>query len=196
MGRVKRRLAAVIGDTAALAFYRGIAAATLRLACDPRWRVTLALTPDRAVHGSRAKLRGVTGRCFEAVPQGPGNLGRRMAAILMRFRNEPTIIVGTDIPGLGALQILRAFRKLRGADAVFGPAADGGFWLVGVRRPQRAARAFADVRWSTAHALADVRANLPRNLRVAVAETLEDVDDEAGYRRWCEALRRQKSNFA
>lgn len=196
MGRVKRRLAAAIGDGAALRFYCGIAAATLRLARDPRWRTTLALTPDRAAHGFRAKLRGLKGRRFNAMPQGPGDLGRRMAAALMRYRNEPTIIVGTDIPDLDAAHIARAFRALRGADAVFGPAADGGFWLVGMRRPQRAARAFANVRWSTSHTLADVRANLPANLRVAVVEMLEDVDDEASYRRRREALRRKKSNFA
>lgn len=196
MGRVKRRLAVAIGDAAALKFYRGLAAATLRLARDPRWRTTLALTPDCAVHGIRARLRGLTGRRFDAMPQGPGDLGRRMAAALMRHRNESTIIVGTDIPGLGAAHIVRAFRALRGADAVFGPAADGGFWLVGMRRPLRAARAFAKVRWSTSHALADVRANLPANLRMAMVQTLEDVDDEASYRRWREAVRRKKLNFA
>ena len=190
MGRVKRRLAAAIGDAAALKFYREIAAATLRLARDPRWRITLALTPDRAVHGFRAKLRGLTGRRFDAMPQGPGDLGRRMAMAFMRYRNEPTLIVGTDIPGLGAAHIARAFRELHGADAVFGPAVDGGFWLVGMRQPQRAARAFANVRWSTAHALCDVRANFPRSARVAVVEMLEDVDNEASYRRWRETCRR------
>ena len=119
-----------------------------------------------------------------------------MARTIQKLAPSRVLIVGTDIPDLDAAHIARAFRALRGADAVFGPAADGGFWLVGMRRPQRAARAFANVRWSTSHTLADVRANLPANLRVAVVEMLEDVDDEASYRRWREALRRKKSNFA
>ena len=188
MGRVKRRLAETIGDAAALKFYREIAAATLRLSRDRRWRTTLALTPDRAAR--KSSLRGIMGRRCETVPQGTGDLGRRMARALMRYRGQPTLIVGTDIPGLEPGHIVRAFRALRGADAVFGPAVDGGFWLVGMRRPQSAARVFSNVRWSSAHALSDVRAKLPRGARVAAVEMMVDVDDGASYRRWRETMRR------
>lgn len=188
MGRVKRRLADSIGDMAALKAYREIAAEALRLSRDRRWRTTLALTPDRAIR--RPNLRGIMTRRCEAVAQGAGDLGRRMARALMRFRRQPTIIVGTDIPGLKPEQIARAFHLLRGADAVFGPALDGGFWLVGLRRPQSAARLFADVRWSSPYALSDVRAKLPRGARVAAVEMHQDVDDGASYRRWRAASRR------
>jgi uncharacterized protein len=60
---------------------------------------------------------------------------------------------------------------------VFGPAADGGYWLVGFG-PIRPARPFAGARWSTRHALADTLGNL-RGRRVALLRTLRDVDTAA-----------------
>ena len=74
-------------------------------------------------------------------------------------------------------------------DAVFGPAEDGGFWLVGFRRPRPLSSAFTDVRWSGPHALEDTLANLA-GARIAFAPTLSDVDTGADYRRLCSAAER------
>jgi glycosyltransferase A (GT-A) superfamily protein (DUF2064 family) len=61
---------------------------------------------------------------------------------------------------------------------VFGPATDGGFWLIGARRSRPLPRAlFAEVRWSTAHALADTLATIPAGYTTGIADTLDDVDD-------------------
>ena len=68
-------------------------------------------------------------------------------------------------------------------DIVFGPAEDGGFWLVGARRSPRLPPLFGAVRWSGPHALADALANLPRRVSVGFAARLEDVDDAEGLRR-------------
>jgi rSAM/selenodomain-associated transferase 1 len=176
MGSVKRRLAAAIGDSPALAFHRAMAAQTIALCRDPRWRGAVAVTPDSAARGRGSKIF--------SLGQGRGDLGARMASALMRFRGENAIIVGTDIPGMTRGHIARAFQLLRTADAVFGPAKDGGFWLVGLRRPEWARRVFSKVRWSSPHALSDVRANFPAHARIASVEMLEDVDDEAAYLRW------------
>jgi glycosyltransferase A (GT-A) superfamily protein (DUF2064 family) len=88
----------------------------------------------------------------------------------------PVVIVGSDIPGLNAGLIEQAFRALASHDAVFGPARDGGYWLVGFARRRPIGRPFDDVRWSTAHALDDTLANLRPDLRVAFLPTLTDVD--------------------
>ncbi len=93
------------------------------------------------------------------------------------------MLIGTDIPALGPQHIAEAFRLLGRHDLVFGPAADGGFWLVGMRRPPRLSPLFGEVRWSGPHALADVLANLPRAVSVGFAARLEDVDDGASFRR-------------
>ena len=75
-----------------------------------------------------------------------------------------------------------AFRALGDHDAVFGPADDGGYWLVGLRHGARApATFFHDVRWSTEHALADSMASLP-GLSIALTDTLRDVDTVADLR--------------
>lgn len=164
LGAVKRRLARGIGAMAALRFYRAQLAATLRAARDPRWRVVLAATPDhaRTRWSAPAPVR----------PQGQGDLGARMLRALGRHRRA--VLVGCDIPGLSREDLAAAFRALGRADAVFGPAEDGGYWLVGLG-PRRPAHPFADVRWSTRHALADTLANF-RGHRIALLRRLRDVD--------------------
>ena len=67
------------------------------------------------------------------------------------------------------------------ADAVFGPAADGGYWLVGLG-PRRPARPFAGARWSSQHALADTLANFAGR-RIARLRILHDVDTAADWYR-------------
>ena len=86
------------------------------------------------------------------------------------------MIVGTDVPGIRPAHIAEAFRLLGRHDAVFGPATDGGYWLVGLRRRPRVLRPFANVRWSSPHALADTLANL-EGRTVAFVATLSDVDE-------------------
>ncbi len=172
LGAVKRRLARDIGALAALNFYRrNLTRLSRELGRDPRWTLWLAVTPDRAAR------RGV--------PQGRGDLGARMGRFLRQLPPGPVVIVGTDIPDLGRGHIVQALRALGAQDWVFGPASDGGYWLIGAARRRPGPRdPFADVRWSSAHALADTVANL-RRFRVAYLAPLADVDtgaDLAAYR--------------
>lgn len=179
LGRVKSRLAAEIGDVAALKAYRSLLSGVLRrVARDRRWRTTVALTPDRALH--RPRLLPVR---LLAMPQGAGDLGARMRRPLRVLPPGPVVIVGSDIPDLGARHVAAAFAALGRAEAVIGPARDGGYWLVGVRRRPNRPRLFAAVRWSTPHALADTLAGMPRAWRCVQLESLEDIDDAASWRR-------------
>ena len=93
----------------------------------------------------------------------------------------PVVIIGTDIPDIRTRHIDQAFRALGTHDAVFGPANDGGYWLVGLKRRPALKNIFACVRWSSEHTLADTRANLPAHWRVAELEVLTDVDDGDTY---------------
>lgn len=173
MGRVKTRLARDIGHTHALRFYRANIAAVLgRLAHDPRFMLCLAVAPDAAV-ATRALPCGLT-----RYQQGGGDLGSRMQRQFDTGHRGPTILVGTDIPGIRSDLIVRAFRLLGRHDAVFGPADDGGYWLVGLKRIPRVPRPFFNVRWSSAETLADTLANFD-NARVATIGMLADVDDAA-----------------
>lgn len=180
LGAVKRRLAAGVGALEALRFYRASTERLLgRVGRDPRWETVLAVTPDRSARGGSPWPVALPRR-----EQGPGDLGARMGRILAGDGMVPVAIVGSDIPELGARHVESAFAALRSADLVFGPAADGGYWLVG-RRPGVPTRGLFDgVRWSSPHALADTRANVPVRRRVAFLDMLEDVDDAESYARW------------
>lgn len=175
----KRRLAREIGDGAALRFESQMLALLLRrLGRDRRWRLRLAVTPDRA-----RRRRRLWPPNLPVAPQGPGDLGERMRRALAACPPGPAILVGSDIPAMRAAELAAAFRLLGGRDIVFGPAADGGFWLVGARRCPRPPPFFGPVRWSSQYALADVLANLARRVSVAFAARLEDVDEGAAWRR-------------
>ncbi len=172
LGRVKSRLARDIGPLEALVFYRRALDGLLRrLAGDRRWRCWVAVTPDADIHAGRLWPPAAT-----AIPQGGGDLGARMGRAMRRLPPGPVVIVGADIPDLGADHIAAAFRALGSNKAVFGPAFDGGYWLVGQRRRPGPLEMFENVRWSTSHALADTLVNLPDG-DVAFLETLEDIDD-------------------
>jgi rSAM/selenodomain-associated transferase 1 len=179
LGAVKRRLAHEIGDVAALRFYRTcLLQSLLRLMHDKRWRLALAVTPDR---DSGLGLRPLRHR-LALLPQGSGDLGTRMRRIFAALPPGPVIIVGSDIPALRAAHVAEAFKCLGNADAVFGPALDGGYWLIGLKRTRGVPRIFAGVRWSSPHALADTLASL-KAMRIAFAATLGDVDSAEDFRR-------------
>jgi uncharacterized protein len=174
-GAVKTRLAREIGAGAAVRFARQAAAVVLqRVAHDPRWHTILAVTPD-AGRTSRCWPRGIP-----RLGQGQGDLGRRMQHIFECVPPGPAIIVGSDIPSIRRAHIAQAFRSLGRHDAVFGPAADGGYWLIGLRRRPRLLDPFGRVRWSSPHALGDTLANLAGHACAFVA-TLSDVDDAQGF---------------
>jgi rSAM/selenodomain-associated transferase 1 len=176
-GRVKTRLAGELGVTTAVRFARhSLAGLVQRIAADTRWTTTLAVTPDFvAAHRLWPPRVSLT-------PQGCGDLGARMQRLFDRAPPGPVVIVGTDIPGMTRDHIAAAFRLLGRHDAVFGPAADGGYWLVGLGRRPRVLRPFRGVRWSTEHALGDTLANLSGH-SVARLPTLCDIDTAADLAR-------------
>lgn len=173
-GRVKTRLGRDIGMTRAAWWLRHQVAGLLRRLRDPRWRIVLAVAPD-----NQALTGRIWPRDLPRLPQGRGDLGRRMARAMARVRRGPVCVIGADIPGVERRHVARAFGAFGQADAVFGPAPDGGYWLIGLKRGGLArGNMFDGVRWSTSHALADSAAAL-RHLRQARVDTLADVDRAA-----------------
>ncbi|MFO1324698.1 MAG: TIGR04282 family arsenosugar biosynthesis glycosyltransferase [Burkholderiales bacterium] len=188
-GAVKTRLAADVGAEQAAVVYRELTTLTLAHASAARdarivGRVELWCTPDPAT----AWFRGLAADHRAALHgQGDGDLGARMAAALASAlsRAPAALIVGTDCPVLDAGYLARACAMLRDHDAVIGPAEDGGYVLVAGNRTLP----FADVRWSTPHALADTTAGFARaGLRCGTLPVAWDVDDAAGLQRFA-ALR-------
>lgn len=170
-GRVKTRLGKCIGMVPAAWWFRRQVSGLLRRIDDARWDTVLAVSPDH---------EGMQSRVWPAhlprIPQGAGDLGSRMGRVFRTLAPGPVVIIGADIPGITRAHIARAFRALGDHDAVFGPAPDGGYWLIGLKRIRPVpARLFDGVRWSTAHALSDTRATLG-DCSVALIDTLHDVD--------------------
>jgi len=171
-GRVKTRLGQDIGAVPAAWWFRHQSQRLVRrLARDRRWQTVLAVAPD---------VEGMTSHIWPADiarwPQGRGDLGQRMGTILARMPPGPVVIVGADIPGIMPYHIARAFAALGDHHAVFGPAIDGGYWLIGLHRVTRPTRLwFTGVRWSTEYALADSVGCLA-GAKVAYIDRLRDVD--------------------
>lgn len=142
--------------------------------------VELCATPDTR-HPAFAALDAAVERRV----QGDGDLGTRMArAFARRLGGEAgasdtaCLLIGTDAPGLDAAYLRAAAAALATHDAVFGPALDGGYTLVGLRRP--APGLFSDMAWSTPTVMAETRLRLATaGLRHAELAPLSDID-EAG----------------
>ena len=177
-GRVKTRLGRDIGMVRAAWWFRHQTRDLIRrLSRDPRWQTILAVSPDH---------EGLHSRVWPAHlarwPQGSGDLGDRMARIFRHAPPGPVVIVGADIPGITPALIAKAFMALGGHDAVFGPAHDGGYWLIGMKRRRNIPRQiFSNIRWSTEHALTDTSASLNGH-SVAYTDKLADVDTSADLR--------------
>jgi len=182
LGRVKTRLASDIGHVAAWRFYRVMLfALARRMGGDPRFETLIACAPDTALFDNGVWPPGVA-----RIAQGRGNLGERMQRVFDTLPPGPVVIIGADIPEIRPADIADAFRALGHRDAVFGPAGDGGYWLVGLKRRPVIRQIFAGVRWSGAHALADTLRNLG-NTPYAALKTLNDVDNGKDFRRFSES---------
>ena len=166
MGRAKTRLAKDIGVVHAKRLYRAMTAQVLRQVQDPRWDTVLAITPPSAI-GTIPEWQNT-----EQIPQVSGSLSPRLAAV---FQSKgPVIVIGTDCPQVTAADIAAGFEALRQNAAVFGPADDGGFWLMGANAPLKPS-VFDEVRWSHEDTLADIKARIDG--QIAVLRVLTDVDD-------------------
>jgi len=175
LGMGKRRLAVDVGPLRALNFQKNTLARLLRrLGKDPRWKTWVALTPSI---GGFPRLYGV-----HVILQPRGDLGQRMGRVAKSMSTGPVLIIGSDIPDIDTKHIQAGFKALRSHDAVLGPAGDGGYWAVGLRRRPHFFTPFDRVRWSTEYAFEDTVRNLDKR-KVARLETLDDVDTAVDLQR-------------
>lgn len=182
-GRVKTRLAAQIGEGAAAVLAARLALRTLATARTANiGPVQLWCAPD-ATHPFFDVCHRRHG--VELHPQSGPDLGARMAhALRSALEYHPAaILVGTDVPTMTVDDLREAAAALAaGDDAVFGPAEDGGYWLVGMRR--MADEVFNDVPWSTDGVLEATRQRCNAlGWRVAEVARRWDVDRPEDFER-------------
>ena len=98
-----------------------------------------------------------------------------MKSAFLSVGHGPRVLIGSDIPAVSAQHIELAFKQLNSVDAIFGPAQDGGYWLIGLSRfvvPPN----LKNVRWSSQYALSDTLSKFGPKVRVKLIQTLKDVD--------------------
>ena len=188
LGQVKTRLAAGVGDTAALAIYHELVGITRAAIAEVGVPTTVWLAGTAGPEPTAAEAHGWAE--LTACSQHTGDLGQRMtAAFAAAFAAgaERVAIIGTDCPGLRAAHLTEAFALLTQNDVVLGPATDGGYYLLGLRQPQP--ELFQHKAWSTATVLADTVADAQRlGCRVALLPELHDVDTADDLALWRAAI--------
>ncbi len=158
-GQVKTRLIPVLGARGAVRLYRALVRRTLGEACRVVGaRVVLCCAPH-AAHGffrAQAARHGVA-LCAQRGDDLGQRMGHAMGSSLVR--GQVAVLIGTDCPGLSARDLGDAIAALRsGWDAVLGPALDGGYVLIGLRR--YAPQVFEALPWGSARVLERTRARL------------------------------------
>jgi rSAM/selenodomain-associated transferase 1 len=174
-GQAKTRLIPALGPAGAAALAeRLLEHAVAQAAAAALGPVTLWVTPD-ASHPAFARLVSRHGITLALQPT--GDLGARMAAVFAQAR-APLLLMGTDAPALDATRLRAAADALQEHDAVFVPALDGGYALVGLQRP--APSLFGDMPWSTPLVMAQTRQRLAAaGLRHAELPAIADIDEPA-----------------
>ncbi len=176
-GLVKTRLARAIGEVGAVRVYRHLVHQTVREASATGARVVLCYAPE----DGRPELEALAApHRLEFVHQGSGDLGARMERMLHAALDHggPALVVGTDIAALNREILIRAFQALDEVDLVLGPALDGGYYLLGLKRPAPAL--FRGMTWSTPQVLSRTRERAQdEGLAVMELEPLRDVDTAA-----------------
>lgn len=177
-GLAKTRLIPALGaaGSAALAGRMLAHAVQAAAAAAPR-TLEVCAAPD-ATHPAFSQL--ARDHHLQLAAQGEGDLGQRMhrAFVRMLAHHDRAVIIGTDAPALDAVCLRDALAALEEHDAVFVPALDGGYALVGLRRPQPSL--FDGMAWSTAAVMEDTRRRLrAASLRWRELPPVADVDEPA-----------------
>lgn len=174
-GNTKTRLIPHLGAERAAELQRWMTASMAREMAELRPEI------DRQIHfsgGGLSQMQAWLGRQFTYLPQFAGGLGHRLhQAFMQNFRSGmgAVVAIGADCPELSSRHLEQAFKQLQTYDVVLGPAADGGYYLIGLNRPQ--AQLFENIPWGTGEVFERTVAIANRlNLSIAMLEQLRDVD--------------------
>jgi len=189
-GTTKTRLIPLLGKTGAADLQRRMTAHVLekvrRLAVQRGVSVEI-----RYEGGDEGRMKQWLGTDLAFAIQGTGDIGRRMARAFktaMADGFDTTVIIGSDIPGITAGILAQAFDWMEQKDLVFGPARDGGYYLIGIEvlcLKKAAPGLFNHIDWGTKTVLVEtLHAADTLGLTYSLLNYLGDVDRPADIAHW------------
>jgi rSAM/selenodomain-associated transferase 1 len=190
-GQTKTRLIRELGPAGAAKLHEDMTKRTLAWADEFRRRGHTSVEV-RFEGGDEDSMQTRFGPGFRFVPQGPGDLGARMSRAVdaaVREGADSVVVVGTDCPDLTGELVERAFEVLRTDELVLGPARDGGYYLIGLRRPLPSL--MTDMPWGTGQVLTEtLRRATDLGISYRLLTELRDVDRPEDLPAWNRAAGR------
>jgi uncharacterized protein len=195
-GQVKTRLIPAVGPEGAAALHRRLVLRALRTI-----RALQASTPVnleiRISGGDEEAMSHWIGDGCWYRQQGPGDLGERMDRAFQTAFQEgarAAVLIGSDCPGLTPERLAAAFELLQSHPVVFGPAIDGGYYLIGLTQP--VPELFRGVSWGTGSVLTDSKRILREaNLQPGLLEPLEDLDRPEDLSVWQRLIEKEEEDL-
>ncbi len=182
LGKVKTRLAASVGEKQALEIYLQLLDKTYLALRDISVSTITYFSefiPDNPIHSAENKLVQVG-----------QDLGERMKnAFAVNFESgmEKVVLIGTDCPSLEGTHLAQAIEALDQSDLVLGPARDGGYYLIGMKR--RSDFLFEGIFWSTELVLSQTLAlAAAQGMQTSLLPVLEDIDTLEDWERYCSQI--------
>jgi uncharacterized protein len=186
-GECKTRLIPAIGAEAAAELHRNLTERTVELLCSSGAPVTIASTGAKP-----AAFEAWLGARVSIEEQVSGGLSERLLA----FSDQaPVIIFGADTPDLTSVHVSQAIEGLDTHDVVIGPATDGGYYLIGMRKPFP--ELVANMPWSTDQVLRETLRRLDAlGVEPLLLDPLSDCDRPADLKLWPQLATRQRAATA
>ena len=170
LGKVKTRLAKTIGNQGAFDIYSELVKvtenATENLKCDKHIYFSEAVVDTQWVNTYKTVQNGI-------------DLGERMKNAFKNGFNagyKRIVLIGSDLPDINSTHIEAGLNKLKTNDIVFGPAEDGGYYLIGLSKMNTSV--FKNKPWSQDNLLEETLSELKENrVTFSTLETLNDIDN-------------------
>jgi len=153
-GKVKTRLMAAVSADVAAALHAACIEDTLRFVRKTRGCDAFVFAAGGTGYFRRLVKKQGSGARMQVLPQRGADLGTRMENAFRKcfaMGYHEVVVIGTDTPWTGVERVRGAFAELKANDVVIGPAEDGGYYLLGMRK--MVAEIFQGIPWSTERVL-------------------------------------------
>lgn len=180
IGKVKTRLAKDIGEVKSRDAYQDFISKLIEEHKGRSYKLVIAFTPSDKKESFIELFGGL-----EYIDQGNGNLGDKLYSTFNKLEGN-VIIIGSDLPDLSYMDIENAFIELDKNDIIIGPAYDGGYYLIGMKK---AYNIFSDIEWSTEKVFGKTIEKIESiGLKYKILQMKRDIDTIEDYKEYLKRL--------